>query len=1794
MGESFESLEIEISAQANNANAALDGLVKRLQKVSTALLGANGAGLSNLANGVSQLSASMQTMSGVKSTDFNRIAKGISKFGSINSSAIHSAANALVHLVTSLNGIGSVNFDAGSLTNLASAISKLGGIKAGQATSNLPQIKKDLIGFIQGLNGLKTIDFDMTGLSSLVGSISKLGGKAATNAIPNIQNLGIALKGMMQTLATAPKVSQNLIQMTSAMAVLASNGSKVSSATKGVANGLRTYQYATDRAHKSSKNLASSIGMLYAKFWVFMRAFRGLWKSVESSMDYLETVNYFDSAMGQIADNAKETWKQAGFDSAEAYADSFGRRAKELTKKMTGFSIGDDGSLTATNAPNLGLNPEKLLNYQATYAQMASSMGVASGTAMKLSNALTMIGADLASVKNLEFESVWENMASGMVGMSRAVDKYGINLRNTNMQEELYRLGLDMKISKLNQADKAVLRTIMILNASKYAWGDLATTLGSPANQLRMLQAGFANLARTIGGLLLPIVAKVLPYINALVVAIQRLFSWIGGLLGIKIGSLNSSIGGAAVDMGDFADSAEDAAGGLGDAADNAKKLNKQLAGWHELENMTSKEDSSGGGSGAGGAGGGLLDDALNDALADYYAAWDAAFAGMENTVNDMADKVCAAFKRIWDIAEPTREALKRLWNEGLAEFGNFTWTGLKDFWDYFLVPLGKWTLGEGLPRFINITNDFLTSINWSEINYALRNFWQALEPFAENVGMGLIDFYEDLTKIGANFINSTVPSGINKLAEALKKIDPKSAQNIGYGLGIVATGIIGFKTLAPIVRTLESVAKSMKKWNDLKSVFSWLGAVKYVAIAGGIVGLVVALDRFGYIDVNWNTLASAFGKLATALGKFVVGIGKGLISFIDGFLRVMSPALEGLINGAAKALDGLGSVLNAIPERVIDGLTGAFASFFTAWVTYKGIDLVMSNVGKAMDIFKGAYAGLGIIAMQYQQTGSIVSALSYALGPAALGGVQFTAIAGGLLFIAQKMAQVTEEAAKNSAIGQFADAISNLNDEVSQKTDQIQTSLANTRRDIETTGVAETQAAKDLADEYERLSSKAGLSADDKERLRDVSSRLVEIIPGLNGYIDKENGYLDIQKKTLDDLIERQELYAQKQAAQEYLVQAYKNQYEAQMNVNNAQKEYQKYLDEFIEKNPQLSDSVKNMVKEGDTQGLKDLYHDLYEVQGSHRALEEEFGKVPNGKAVLTMIDDLEESTGSYNESIKEAIETQRVAGEEVGFLTDRINENELAIQGLNDKELATKKTTAEFQQTLSDLKGEFFDLGVAVSEEFLDKLALDDTGLADDVIAIFDTLKNQTEISGEELKQIFDRLGFNIPKGFADALSKQSPEVRTSFVSLFANLSAGVPVDAEQLNSAFQTLGYGLPDTFIEALSTKDANVQAKTIELLGMVEGGKKLAEGNLIEVFKNLGVDIVESGLVASLTSETVTAETQQSAINLLAKLIDASDAERGPLIEEYNSLGIGIIDSGLIASLKSKETDVNSAGTNIVKETVSGAITESKRTGSGTVEEAAQNAIDGYVGKLKSVDTKRRLLQTGIEFAQTFVDGIKEGQDSHSPSKATAKLGDYAVDGYVGEISSNKIQSNLFDTGFQMAQRMIHGLQQGQKFDSFSSSMTMLAKNAIQAFNQGLSDDMFPSFRFADQWSNGLVKRFGFQESETWMKNIAEDFGRYQLDPMFTEGLDIDVKFDMASVPKIGDLSSSISMEIQNAISDATYSAAAGILEEMKDAVREGMSEADVKAVMDSDVAFSTMQRKSREFRKQSGRPAFDY
>lgn len=1572
-------------------------------------------GISNIANAISKLGRATVTeatqnleflktsmkdfitgMNGAGSLTFDAnglvsLVNSVSRLGSTNATQsvknLPQISTALRGFITSMNTVGSVAFDFAGLNNLVSNITRLGGVKATQAATNLKPIKDQILRFMSGLNGIGSLSFDTTSLANLVSSITKLGGKAATTAIPNIQALGTALTKLMATLSHAPAVSQNLIQMTTALANLAGNGSRVSSASTAMYRGLNVYSSSASRATKATKGLVSQIGMFYAKCFLLIRGAKALWKATESSMDYIETLNYFDAAWGQVAGNAAGEWKKAGYESAEAYAKSFSERAKALTGKMTGFQPDAYGNLIATGVPSLGLDPEKLMNYQATFGQMASSMGVASETALKLSNALTMIGADLASVKNLKFEDVWQDMASGMVGMSRTLDKYGVNIRNVNLQEKLYELGIDAKIAKLGQQDKALLRTIILLQSTKYAWGDMADTIGQPANQLRLLQANFANLARTIGNLLLPIVSKVLPYINALVIAIQRLFSWIGGLLGIKIGGFSSSVGSAATDFGDMEDAADGIADSTGDAAKNTKKMADNLQEFDTLNVINSQKDSGSGGSGSGGGAGGLLDDAFNDAFAEYQLAWDKAFANMENSAQELADKITRAFQRIWEAAEPTRESLKRLWNEGLARLGDFTWTALKDFWSEFLVPVGKWTLGTGLPMLVDNINAFLMKIDFPAINDALRNFWQALTPFATKVGEGLIEFFGDLLSIGADFINFTVPNGINRVAEALRKISPDTAEKIGYALGVVATGIMGFKTIDAAVKGVKNI------YSPLQKLFKLVSPMKYVAIACGIAGLVFALDKFGVIDVNWSVLATGFKNLASALGKFVSGIGQGLINFIKGITPIVSPTLETLINGTGKAFEFMAKVLNAIPESMLSGLTTAFLSFFAAFKTYE----MVVKAGGLITAFANNIKFFGSLLPGIVNSGPILQNLASALGPSALGGIAFTVIAGGLLLIAQHIMKVTDASAKSSAIGQFSQALSDLNDEVSQKTNQINTSLDNTRNAIETAGVAEAQVARDLAKEYNELSDKASLSAGEKERLKQVSDDLVDIIPNLSKYIDDETGYLDIQKESLDAVIQGYESLAQKQAAQEYLVEAYKNQYEAQNNVNKAIDEYNKAFDNYLKQAGIAPEVIKQIAD-----GQLDINQAYVDFQNSPNAFAEKYG-VQDVATLKKALEGLRKETEEYNINLKNAKDTQEKVEYQLDSMKSTIDECTQKEKEAIETEKAGILASNEYKQSLRDLNTEFSNLDLTLSEDFMQNLALDKNFDITPIQEFFKSLAEGVQASGGEVQSAFESLGLSLPKELANAIAKMEPEAQAEVTKMLMQIKSGAEVQTPEIKSLFEKIGYDLPDAIVKNFSEKEPTVQNSTMDLLAGIQNGHSLTEGHLIELFAGLGVKVPEA-LIEQLGDSKTSAEVQAKAVELLAQISSAEESERPGLIEKLKTLGIDGADS-LAEGIKSGQSTVETETKNlagVAKTTMNNEFNPNDK-GVGSLYDAGANASKGFWQGMKDWWDDSWLGRKVDELKETVTG--KKGLDEHSPSKIMGQYGAFAGIGFNNEFSA---------------------------------------------------------------------------------------------------------------------------------------------------------------------------------------------
>ncbi len=680
MGAEIDRLEVQVEAQATKANNQLDKLVTKLDRVSGALSNLNSGGLTGLSNGVTKFAQASAQLSNVKTADFTRLSKNIEKLAALNTQQIFGAASAMRTLSTAINSLGGVSANSLQVAEIANSISKLGGANVQKAITNLPA-------------------------------------------------LATAMNNLIVTLSKAPTVSSNVIQLTRALANLSSQGNKVGSASKSLVKSLNSIGNSMSTNTKKAKSFSSVIGSLYQKFFWVSRGVDKLWDSIESSVDYVETLNYFDAAFGQVADAAVSQWEEAGYDSANAYYESFSSRAKELTSKMTGFSINDDGTLSATGEASLGINPSKLMNYQAMFAQMSSSMGVASETSLKLSQALTEIGADLASVKNMDFDKVWTDMASGLAGMSRTLDKYGVNIRNVNLQQKLNELGINANITALNQNDKALLRTIILLDSTRYAWGDLADTLNQPANQVRLLTSNLSNLSRTIGNLFMPVLSKVLPYINGFVIALQRLVTWVGNLLGIDLSQITSVVGSSEADIGSLIDETDGLGESLDDASKSAKKLKSNLQGFDELNVITTQDDSGSSNIGGGSLPSGLLDSAFDDIFSEYQAAWDKAFGEMENKAQAIADKIEKFFQPVKDIINDF--AVGDFFKAG--QDTSKLVTGIFDFFSNAIDDVDWQKIGNNI-------GEYLDGIEWKKIFKSVGNFIETAIEAAIELWEGSFD----------------------------------------------------------------------------------------------------------------------------------------------------------------------------------------------------------------------------------------------------------------------------------------------------------------------------------------------------------------------------------------------------------------------------------------------------------------------------------------------------------------------------------------------------------------------------------------------------------------------------------------------------------------------------------------------------------------------------------------------------------------------------------------------------------------------------------------------------------------------------------------------------------------------------------------------------------------------------------------------------------------------------------------------------------------------------------------------
>ena len=328
----------------------------------------------------------------------------------------------------------------------------------------------------------------------------------------------------------------------------------VAKGMKNVANATKSSTQANNAHAKSTANMAAKMVAAYA---TIKRGANLIRSAIRTSADYTENVNLFTVSMGKYAKEAKEYAEQVG--------------------------------------DIMGIDPGEWMRNQGVFMTLATGFGVVSDRAYAMSKNLTQLGYDISSFFNISYEDAMAKLQSGLSGELEPLRRIGYDLSQARLQLEAYNLGIDKKVSKMTQAEKAELRYYAIMTQVTTAHGDMARTLNAPANQLRILKAQFVQVARAIGNIFIPALNAILPYAIAVVKALQVIAQAIADLFGFELTTVDYS------GIGDLASGAGDAADSLGEAADNAKKLKKNTLGFDELNVLESKD--SGGQSISGGTG---------------------------------------------------------------------------------------------------------------------------------------------------------------------------------------------------------------------------------------------------------------------------------------------------------------------------------------------------------------------------------------------------------------------------------------------------------------------------------------------------------------------------------------------------------------------------------------------------------------------------------------------------------------------------------------------------------------------------------------------------------------------------------------------------------------------------------------------------------------------------------------------------------------------------------------------------------------------------------------------------------------------------------------------------------------------------------------------------------------------------------------------------------------------------------------------------------------------------------------
>ena len=378
-------------------------------------------------------------------------------------------------------------------------------------------------------------------------------------------------------------------------------------------------------------------------------------------------------------------WGKAAIDAASDLAEvqnvvdvTFGDGAKQIE------------SWAKTAGKQFGLTETQAKKFTSTLGAMMKSAGMSGDEIVGMSTDLAGLAADMASFYNLDFETAFQKIRSGISGETEPLKQLGVNMSVANLEAFALEKGITKAFNSMSQQEQTMLRYQYLMKATADAQGDFARTSDGFANASRRVETAL-NTINTIGGSLLmtviePLTTKFASFLEMVTAQPEEtLFDKVNAIdvdaqgKIAEIQSVASEANGLIYQLGLI--SGTDAGEAIGKMAEGANKLNANssehwkgvltaLQGVDGLENIFSNTSAAGN------------VQALAEALSGSSLDTDKATAWKE-FLGALSENADAVSKLTGSSVEETKA-----WLESLSEAVNSIDAGDAEAWNNLLTTL--------------------------------------------------------------------------------------------------------------------------------------------------------------------------------------------------------------------------------------------------------------------------------------------------------------------------------------------------------------------------------------------------------------------------------------------------------------------------------------------------------------------------------------------------------------------------------------------------------------------------------------------------------------------------------------------------------------------------------------------------------------------------------------------------------------------------------------------------------------------------------------------------------------------------------------------------------------------------------------------------------------------------------------------------------------------------------------------------------------------------------------------------